>query len=150
MERTVDHGSGRRLAGRGCTTGSRQREGAERESRKAAAKAKAQAKVRGFPPLFLKVFLLGLCLSSRVSRRSIPRARPTRKPPKSTPDPPFPRRSTPRLRKLHIEVKQFRSLAPFTKSRLWGTKARGFPRACHEKSPPCTKMCTAPQRERNR
>ena len=52
-------------------------------------------------------------------------------------------------RKLHFEVKQLRSLPPVTKSRLWST-TRGFPCACHEKSPPCTKMRTAPQRERNR
>ena len=42
------------------------------------------------------------------------------------------------------------SLAPVTKSRLWSTKTRGFPCACHEKSPPCAKMRTAPQRERSR
>ena len=53
-------------------------------------------------------------------------------------------------RKLHFEAKQLRSLAPVTKSRLWSTKTRGFPCACHEKSPPCAKMHTAPQRERSR
>ena len=36
-------------------------------------------------------------------------------------------------RNLHMEVKPLRSLAPVTKSRLWSTKARGFPCACHEK-----------------
>ena len=36
-------------------------------------------------------------------------------------------------RKLHFEVRQLRSLAPVTKSRLWSTKTRGFPCACHEK-----------------
>ena len=30
-------------------------------------------------------------------------------------------------RKLHFEVKQLRSLALVTKTRLWSTKARGFP-----------------------
>ena len=34
-------------------------------------------------------------------------------------------------RKLHFEVKQLRSLAPVTKSRLWSTKARGFPSDHH-------------------
>ena len=29
-------------------------------------------------------------------------------------------------RKLHFEVRQLRSLAPVTKSRLWSTKPRGF------------------------
>ena len=52
--------------------------------------------------------------------------------------------------KLHFEVKQLRTLAPVTKSRLWSTKTQGFPCACHEKLPPCTKMRTAPQRERSR
>ena len=36
------------------------------------------------------------------------------------------------------------------KIRLWTTKTRGLPCACHEKSPPCRKMRTAPQRERSR
>ena len=36
-------------------------------------------------------------------------------------------------RKLHFEIKHLRSLAPVTKSRLWSTKTRGFPCACHEK-----------------
>ena len=43
-----------------------------------------------------------------------------------------------------------RSLAPVTKSPLWSTKTRGFPCACHEKSPSCAKIRTAPQRERSR
>ena len=34
---------------------------------------------------------------------------------------------------LHFEVKPVRPLAPVTKSRLWATKARGFPYACQEK-----------------
>ena len=50
-------------------------------------------------------------------------------------------------RNLHFEVKPLRSLAPVTKSRLWTTKTRGFPHACHEK---CAKMRTAPQRELSR
>ena len=36
-------------------------------------------------------------------------------------------------RKLHFAVKRLRPLAPVTKSRLWSTKTRGFPGACHEK-----------------
>ena len=36
-------------------------------------------------------------------------------------------------RKVHFEIKQFRSLAPVTKSRLWRTKTRGSLCICHEK-----------------
>ena len=68
----------------------KEKERSEKARKAAAAKAQAQAKVRGFPSLFF----VGISL---VSRRSIPRARPTRKLPKSTPDPAFPRRSTPRF-----------------------------------------------------
>ena len=53
-------------------------------------------------------------------------------------------------RKMQFKVKPLRSLAPVTKSRLTTTKTRGFSCACHEKSPPCAKMHTAPQRERSR
>ena len=51
---------------------------------------------------------------------------------------------------LHFKLKPFRPRDPVTRSRLWTTKTRGFPRTCHEKRPPCTKMRTAPQRERSR
>ena len=37
------------------------------------------------------------------------------------------------VRVVNFEVKPLRSLAPVTKSRLWTTKTRGFPCACHEK-----------------
>ena len=56
-------------------------------------------------------------------------------------------------RKLHLEVKPFRSLAPVTKSRLWSAKTRG-----EVSLAPATisdhhvrkKMRAAPQRERSR